>query len=177
VLTPEQCKAALAWARTRPLLPWLVLGLLCGLRPEEADQTTAAHVDLKAGWLTVDAQSSKVRQRRIVHLTPQAREWLKRCRKQDFTMTRQRRRRWMRSLRDELKLPRWPQDVLRHTFASFTMAEVQDAGKVAAEMGNSAGVLMRHYRELMTRDDAKRYRKAMAVPTSSPSRIPRGKPD
>lgn len=77
----------------------------------------------------------------------------------------------------DTKQTRWPQDVLRHTFASFTMAEVQDAGKVAAEMGNSAGVLMRHYRELMTRDDARKYRNAMAGPTSSPSRTRRGKPD
>lgn len=163
ILTPDQCGKALAWALDKPLLPWLVLGLLCGLRPEEADQTTAKHFDKKNGWLTVDAQASKIRQRRVVHLHKQAIDWLKRCEPKHFGLTRVTRRRWQRKLRVELGLEKWPQDVLRHTFASFTMAEVQDAGRVAAEMGNSVSVLMRSYRELMTKQTAKQYRKTMAL--------------
>lgn len=51
----------------------------------------------------------------------------------------------------------WSQDVLRHTHASMRLAAGDDAGRVAADMGNSVGVLLTHYRELVTREDAERF--------------------
>ena len=43
----------------------------------------------------------------------------------------------------------WRQNALRHSFASYRLAQVQDAAKVALEMGNSPEKLFRHYRELV----------------------------
>lgn len=46
---------------------------------------------------------------------------------------------------------------LRHSFASYRLAEIHDAAKVALEMGNSPEKLFRHYRELVTPDEAKEW--------------------
>jgi integrase len=53
----------------------------------------------------------------------------------------------------------WPRDVTRHTFATFRMADTQDAGKVAAELGHVGGadILYRHYRGLTTPKEAKAF--------------------
>ena len=50
----------------------------------------------------------------------------------------------------------WPKDILRHTAASMLMATWEDEGKVAATLGNSPTILHAHYRELVTRAEAKR---------------------
>jgi hypothetical protein len=47
--------------------------------------------------------------------------------------------------------------VLRHTAASHWLAAWQDAGKVAHELGNSAGILLRHYRELVPRAESEKF--------------------
>ena len=53
----------------------------------------------------------------------------------------------------------WPRDVTRHTFATFRMADTQNAGKVAAELGHVGGadILYRHYRGLTTPKEAKAF--------------------
>jgi hypothetical protein len=58
-------------------------------------------------------------------------------------------------------LKRWPQDVLRHTAASNLLAHHQDVGKVAAFLGNSAGILLTHYKALVEKEDAEKFMKLM----------------
>ena len=57
----------------------------------------------------------------------------------------------------KLDLKAWPKDILRHTCASMLMAEWEDEGKVAATLGNSPGILHAHYRELVSRAEAKKF--------------------
>jgi hypothetical protein len=51
----------------------------------------------------------------------------------------------------------WKQNALRHSFASYRLAEIQDAAKVALEMGNTPEKLFRHYRELVTPEAAREW--------------------
>ena len=44
----------------------------------------------------------------------------------------------------------WKRNGLRHSYASYRFAQTMDAGRVAGELGNSAVVVHRHYRELVT---------------------------
>ncbi len=149
----------LAWRQEMAFLGWLVLALLAGLRLEEADRIQWSHINLDTGTVTVDAAASKVRQRRIVHLMPSAREWMQLAlkAKSRLSLSQPTRRRFLRRLRDYLGFKSWPKDVLRHSAASYWLAECQDAAKVALELGNSVGVLLRHYRELVTKEDAERF--------------------
>ena len=51
----------------------------------------------------------------------------------------------------------WRQNALRHSYASYRLADTPDAARVALEMGNSPEKLFRHYRELVTPDAAKEW--------------------
>ena len=51
----------------------------------------------------------------------------------------------------------WPVDVLRHTYATYWLAEHNDLAKLAVLMGNSQDVILRHYRGLATAAEAKDY--------------------
>jgi hypothetical protein len=48
----------------------------------------------------------------------------------------------------------WPNNVLRHSYATYRLAQCQDAARVALEMGNSPQMLFRNYRELADERDA-----------------------
>jgi len=48
-----------------------------------------------------------------------------------------------RSLRDSN-----PQHALRHSYATYRLAQTQDAAKTALELGNSPTMLFRNYRQL-----------------------------
>lgn len=164
VFTARQCaKALLFCVRRRPkLLGWLTLALFCGLRPDsEADFISWDDIDLDRKRLVIER--SKVRQvaHRIADLSfsPPAVAWLTVAKAIGAALPIhfESRRRGIRALRKYLKLKRWPQDVLRHTAASNLFAFHQDAGKVAAFMGNSAGVLIRDYKALVFKEDAVKF--------------------
>jgi site-specific recombinase XerD len=46
---------------------------------------------------------------------------------------------------------------IRHTFASYAIAHHKDLARVAAMLGNSPGVIKRHYDGLATPSDAARF--------------------
>ncbi len=60
-------------------------------------------------------------------------------------------------MRKNLGFKEWPKDILRQTCTSMLMAVWQDEGKVAASLGNSPAILHAHYRELVSRAEAKRF--------------------
>ena len=43
----------------------------------------------------------------------------------------------------------WPQNALRHSFGSYHLAHFKNARALALEMGNSPGVIFKHYRQLV----------------------------
>lgn len=140
--------------------PWVVLGLFAGLRPSEAEAMdwSAIRVFGDRPTLTVDAAASKVRRRRIVPLLPSACAWLSMDRAESgpvvssHSTLRRARREAARASGIE-----WSADVLRHTYASMRMGSGANAADVAGEMGNSPGILLTHYRELVTCESAERF--------------------
>lgn len=164
VLTLAQCAKAIQWARKEhpKFLAWLALALFAGVRPEaEGDNLTWDVIDLKRGRLRIEGDATKVRTHRIVDLNtcPPALAWLRVAEKlkSPLEIPHPTRRRYLRKLRDHLGFEKWPQDVLRHTAASNLLAFHQDAGKVAAFLGNSAGTLLRRYKALVFKEDAEKF--------------------
>ena len=52
----------------------------------------------------------------------------------------------------------WPSNGLRHSFASYHLAHFHDAARLALELGHTnQELLFRHYRELVTPDQAAKY--------------------
>jgi integrase len=172
ILTPDQVDKALRWVKAwKDFRPYLVLGLFCGIRPDELQRLSWDNVDLQRGLVTVDAATSKVRRRRIVPIAERARVMLtavQRLKSAGRVMTsavqrastlqsgpiwagkKTTLRRRKRQLAKALGFAHWPADLLRHTAASYLMARDKDAGKVADMLGNSAGVLLTRYRELVS---------------------------
>ena len=64
---------------------------------------------------------------------------------------------------------KWKANALRHSYASYRFAQTGDAGRVAGELGNSAAVVHRHYRELVKPTDAQRWF-AVTYPKVPPTR-------
>jgi integrase len=160
ILTPAQVDSALAWVDGWPdFRAYLVLGLFCGIRPDELLRLTWASVDIARGLVTIDAATSKVRRRRIVPIAPRALALLS---PKSVSGTSIWPNSWItlkprrRALAQHLGIE-WQADLLRHTAASYLMARDRDAGKVADMLGNSPGVLLTRYRELVSPEDAAKF--------------------
>ena len=51
----------------------------------------------------------------------------------------------------------WKRNALRHSYISYRLAQMPDTARVALECGNSPDVIFKHYRELVTPDQAKEW--------------------
>lgn len=144
--------------------PWFVLTTLCGLRPEEAEKTTAADINFKEGWVKVEAQTTKVRQRRIVYPRREAMVLLGLVIPEGrLPIDPQARLRALHHLRTRLGFKVWPKDITRHTAASYWLALDGSAAHVAEMLGNSESVLKRDYKALVTKKEAAKFWDTMRV--------------
>jgi integrase len=143
-ITPPHCK------------PYLVLGLFAGIRPEEIMRLDWSCIDLETKTVKVDG---KTRRRRIVPLEPKAVALLSAClgKAGRVSPSASTVRRFKRRVRAALGFTRWPQDLLRHTAASYLLALHGDAGKVAMRLGNSSSILLTHYHEPVKQADCERF--------------------
>jgi integrase len=61
-------------------------------------------------------------------------------------------------VREAAGLLKWPNNGLRHSFASYRLAAIHDAPRVAAELGHTTPqMLYSTYRELVLPEEAERY--------------------
>ena len=51
----------------------------------------------------------------------------------------------------------WKQNVLRHSFISYRLAQLQNINQLALEAGNSPKMIHQHYRELATPEQARTW--------------------
>jgi integrase len=161
ILTVEQTKKCLKYLekqRSRSLA-WFVLTTLGGMRPEEAEKTAWDHINFEEGWVRVEAQTTKVRQRRVFYPHASAMAWLHQAKAQGspLPIARQRRRRTIRTLRKVLGWEAWPKDVTRHSAASYWLAETGNATQVAGALGHSENVLRKNYMALVTKAQAQEF--------------------
>lgn len=161
IFTPEQVRTAADHVhRYFPRhLGWFALTTFAGVRPEEVQKLHWSAFNEQAGTITIDAEQSKVRQRRIVHLEPAAVAWVREAKRIacPLDLTERENGKARKALCEKLGLSVWPQDVLRHTAASHWLALKRDAAAVALELGTSVEILMRHYRELVPDSQAQAF--------------------
>lgn len=160
ILTVKEVEKALKWLLIHPRsLAWFALTAFAGLRPEEAQKIRWKDIHFKEGWIRVEAQTTKVRQRRIVYPLPVALEWLKRAkrRKSELPLSPKKQLVDRKSLREILGWKEWKQDVTRHTAASYWLASEGTAAHVAEMLGHSEKVLKGHYKALVTQKEASEF--------------------
>lgn len=158
IFTPAEMAKLLAAARDHEpgMLPFLAIGGFAGLRSAEIARLEWSAVDLQTGYIKIAWDIAKTRQRRLVPISANLKEWLLLHSKREGMVTPENHRRGISRCANRARVP-WKSNALRHSFGSYRLAEVQDAAKVSLEMGNSPQMLFKHYRELVTPEQAKQW--------------------
>ena len=132
------------------------MGAFAGLRRAEIERLRWEDVNLTRGFVTVGAQNAKTGRRRLVPVCAALRAWLAPVAKTagPLAPTINFRRRFHAAREAAGLLGEWEGNELRHSYASYRLAETQNAAQTALELGNSPTVLQAHYKELATPDDA-----------------------
>lgn len=164
IFTPEELARLLA-ASAPDFLPCLVLGAFAGLRSAEIERLEWSDVQLASRCIIVGAAKAKTASRRVVPVCDALAAWLAPYAERqgpvwsgghdDFYKTQQATA--AATAGENKPAVAWKANALRHSYASYRFAEIGDAGRVAGELGNSAAVVHRHYRELVKPADAKRW--------------------
>ena len=172
IFTPAEIARLLA-AASPESLPCIALGAFAGLRSAEVERLEWSDVDLTGRHIIVGASKSKTASRRVVPVADNLAAWLApyaerqgnvwQGRHEDFYRAQQATAAATEVKPDPEKgvkgekAVKWKANALRHSYASYRFAQTGDAGRVAGELGNSAAVVHRHYRELVKPADADKW--------------------
>ncbi len=140
------------------MVPMLAIGAFAGLREAEIQRLDWSEVDLARGHIEVKAAKAKSARRRIVPIQPNLAAWLQPYSGLTGRVVPSGARRKLDRVRKAAELVRWPNNGLRHSFASYRLAAIHDAPRVAAELGHtSPQMIYCTYRELVLPEEAERY--------------------
>jgi integrase len=170
ILTVEQATALLVNASPE-ILPYIAIGLFAGVRRAEIQRLDWSEIDFDSGHIEVTAEKSKSNiANRFITLQPNLREWLLPLRKIRGSVTPQESfvfRQLFDAARVAAGIAEWPDNALRHSFASYHVAHFKDAKALALEMGQiDSGMLFNHYRALVKPKEAARYWNIFPTPVS-----------
>jgi integrase len=160
IFTVDELRALLEAAqRTAPnVLPMLAIGAFAGLRDAEIKRLDWSEVDLTRGHIEVKAAKAKSARRRIVAIQPNLAAWLRPYSGMKGRLVPEGYRNSLDSVRKAAALAVWPNNGLRHSFASYRLAAIHDAPRVASELGHaSPTMLYSTYREVVLPEEAERY--------------------
>jgi len=147
-------------------LVYLVTGCFMGLRPFEMHRVTPAMWDWERGYLDVGAEvAMKTMQQRFVPIPPNVRAMLyerlttpqrwgvKVTRPAAFIVRADDQAFLSTLLRARGLITEWPQDVMRHSYISYRLAQGHGRGQVAEWAGNSESEIRRSYRRPLRKED------------------------
>jgi len=147
ILTPVELSKLLR--KSKPVYQlYFALAGFTGIRPAELLRLEWSEINFEKGHIEVKARKSKTATRRLVPIQPNLAKWLEPYRGSKGKLFKSRRTvdsaiRFAKRLR----IP-WKANCLRHSYATYRLSIVPDAGRIALEMGNSPAKLFTNYREL-----------------------------
>lgn len=173
IFTPLEITRLLDAAKEKfpDFLPSLAIGAFAGLRSAEIERLEWSDIDLAGGHITVAADKAKTASRRIVPVMPNLSQWLApyagRAGKvwtgswlyrtqHDCAAATEVKADEAQGIKAQAPV-KWKPNGLRHSFASYRLAQTQNAAQVALECGNSPQMIFRHYRELVKPGDAVKW--------------------
>lgn len=139
------------------LIPWITLGLYAGLRPDEAKRLRWEDINFEKRRLIVrepdeersdsipldpvglHLRESDGERGRVVPMEAILIEWLRPLRPESGRGPMTKNHQWkFKALKKELgpSWKQWPQDVLRHSYASYHLARDEHAGATSFRMGH-----------------------------------------
>jgi integrase len=158
ILTVQQM-ARLLDAAPPELLPYVAIGAFAGLRRAELERLDWSEIHFEENLIEVTSKKSKTSRRRFVKIQPNLREWLAPVRKHSGKVAPDNLETQLETAREAAALlADWPDNALRHSFASYHLAHFKDAAALALEMGHTdSGMIFNHYRQLVKPKEAERY--------------------
>jgi integrase len=164
ILTVEET-ARLLENSAPELVPSIAIGAFAGLRRAELERLDWKEVDLQSGLIEVTASKAKSARRRFVKIQPNLLKWLQPYARLSGNVTPSGYRELLESARDAAGIKEWPQNALRHSFASYHLARFNDAAHLALELGHTnSNLVFQHYRQLVKPKQAERYWKIAPAP-------------
>jgi integrase len=147
ILTPAELSKILR--KSKPLYQlYFALAAFTGIRSGELLRLEWSAINFEKGHIEVKAGKEKTATRRLVPIQPNLAKWLEPYRSSKGKLFKS--RRTVDSaikFAKRLRIP-WKVNCLRHSYATYRLSIVPDAGRIALEMGNSPAKLFTNYREL-----------------------------
>jgi integrase len=184
IFSPEEMKEILRVARPE-LAAWMAIAGFAGLRTAELQRLDWRDVNIAEKHIEVTAAKSKTASRRLVPITENLLAWLTPYAKnsgrisgfenmskqigwlvQDINAARQKKAEEQGADLQDTVLFRWKRNALRHSFISYRLAAVKNTAEVALEAGNSPQMIFKHYRQLVTEAEAKKWFSILPPPDS-----------
>src|SRR5437016_7366531 len=157
ILTVEET-ARLLESAAPELVPYIAIGAFAGLRRAELERLDWREIDLHSNLIEVTARKAKSARRRFARIQSNLAKWLQPHVQLSGSVTPPNYRELLDAARDAAGIQEWPQNALRHSFASYHLARFNDAAALALELGHtSAHLVFQHYRQLVKPKQAERY--------------------
>jgi integrase len=160
IFTVDELRSLLeAASRVAPdVLPMLAIGAFAGVRDAEIKRLDWHEIDLARGHIEIKGAKAKSARRRIIPMQLNLAAWLRPYSEKKGRLIPEGYRSSLERVRKEAGLARWPKNGLRHSFASYRLAAIDDAPRVASELGHtSPQMLYSTYREVVLPEEAERY--------------------
>lgn len=167
IFTPDELREMFKHTREH-LIPWIAIAAFTGIRTAEILRLDWKDVHLDRKFIEVTAQNAKTAARRIVPLCDAGIAWLRPFAQEQgrvayfseenkfYTAVIYDVNSAQRKAKTKQKF-KWKRNGLRHSFCSYRLAEIQNVAQVALEAGNSPNMIFKHYRELVTKDQAQQW--------------------
>jgi integrase len=164
LLSPDELRIILD-AAPDPLRPVLAIQALCGLRVAEAARLRWSDVlwTENGNFIRIGADTAKTSRRRLVPIPDGLAGYLRGFSQGEGHVYLSGKgsvdalQKATVAFRQSLTGVAWGRNALRASALSYRLALTKDAAGTAFEMGNSAAILMRDYRELTTKATAERW--------------------
>jgi integrase len=167
IFSVDELRALLESAqRVEPsVVPMLSIGAFAGLRDAEIKRLHWHEINHARALIEVTAAKAKSARRRLVPIQLNLAAWLQPYAGRQGYIVPPNARRKIANVRKAANLTRWPNNGLRHSFASYRLAATYDAPRVASELGHtSSQMLYSTYREVVLPEDAQRYWEIVPAP-------------
>ncbi len=149
--------------------PFVAISVFAGLRSAEIERLDWSEVDLDESHIEVTAKKAKNSRGRLVPISENLAAWIRPLMSRSGPVAPNGLRKRFDAVNVRARLSEWPPNAMRHSFASYRLAQTHDAARVSLEMGNSPAMIFQHYREMVKPKDADRYRNI--VPVKSDKRV------
>jgi integrase len=175
IFTVEQAKLLLSESHRFDLLPYFAIGFFAGVRSAEMLRLNGRDINFDEKIITIGADIAKKRSQRMVDMEDALLAWLEPCKdklKNGGAIVDQNKfRKNKELLLEAVGITEWPSNGLRHSFGTYHFAMFRNSDETSHQMGNSADVVHKHYKALVSKAEAEKFWNLRPDKTDSAGRV------